>query len=476
MKITKSQIKWITSSWVDEVGRVFEYDDRLFRVIYPEKRNYIYELFEGGLIEELISRGFLVPTWIANDIELDMEEFSGCMIIEHKKIIFNTNISEWTDSMYVDVGKLIANLNCFLISCGYELSDPGEQNVTFDGCKPVYLDLGSIAPEQEMYFKPYLIYKALWLDRSKLGRKHYNVFRKAITLGLGYRDLNILRENELYDKKRDAIDKLFYPIQFDNSLIVKTLRCTAQKLCNNKEKRIKRKSRLYDNHRIYIRNNSVGGESENWRNYQKNLIDQNGQIIVDERFTYYINLVKKIKDELHGHIDTLLEMGGNQGVLSQAIIERNLANRVCCQDYSEDALEVGYLRTKNQKDVANRITYCRRPFFVSSDNICISSEDRFSSDVVIALALTHHLLLAQRLTLQTVVSTFKRYARKYLIVEFMPLGLYSASTNPNPSVPSWYTLEWFLDGFSGDFDIVSVKEIAKNRVSIVLKRKLKNTI
>lgn len=49
MKITESQIKWITTSWVDEVGRVFEYDDRLFRVIYSEKRDFINELFGGVL-------------------------------------------------------------------------------------------------------------------------------------------------------------------------------------------------------------------------------------------------------------------------------------------------------------------------------------------------------------------------------------------------------------------------------------------
>lgn len=171
-----------------------------------------------------------------------MEEFRGCMIIEHKKVKFNTNISEWTDSMYVDAGKLIADLNRFLILRGYEISDPGEQNVTFEGCKPVYLDLGSIAPEQEMYFKPYLIYKALWLDRSKLARRHYNVFRKAITLGLGYRELNSLRGNELYDKRRDTIDKLFYPIQPNNSLTIKILRYTAQKLCENKESRVKKKT------------------------------------------------------------------------------------------------------------------------------------------------------------------------------------------------------------------------------------------
>lgn len=404
-----------------------------------------------------------------------MEKFSGCMIIEHKKVKFKTDLSEWKDSMYVDAGKLIAELNCFLIARGYELSDPGEQNVTFDGCRPVYLDLGSIAPEQKMYFKPYLIYKALWLDRSKLGRQHYSVFRKAITLGLGYRDLNLLRGNELYDKRRDTIDKLFYPVQPDNSFFVKTLRYTAQKLCENNQERVKKKNRLYDKRRIYIKNSSVGEESKNWRDYQKNLIDLDGKIIVDERFSYYIDLVRKIKDELGSQIDTLLEMGGNQGVLSSAIIEQNLANRVCCQDYSEDALDIDYLRSKNQEDVADRITYCRRPFFISSDNICISSEDRFGSDVVIALALTHHLILAQRLTLETVVNTFKRYARKYLIVEFMPLGLYSASSNPNPSVPSWYTLEWFLNGFSEDFVTVSVKEIAKNRVSILLKRKPDST-
>lgn len=49
MKITESQIKWITTSWVDEIGRVFEYDNRLFRVIYSEKGDYINKLLGGGL-------------------------------------------------------------------------------------------------------------------------------------------------------------------------------------------------------------------------------------------------------------------------------------------------------------------------------------------------------------------------------------------------------------------------------------------
>ncbi len=95
---------------------------------------------------------------------------------------------------------------------------------------------------------------------------------------------------------------------------------------------------------------------------------------------------------------------------------------------------------------------------------------RYKSDVVVALAVTHHLILTQKAKLTTIMELLSGFTKRFLVVEFMPLGLWSEANNDS-KVPEWYTLEWFIEGVGRFFEIISVEEVGKNRVCILAEKR-----
>ncbi len=73
---------------------------------------------------------------------------------------------------------------------------------------------------------------------------------------------------------------------------------------------------------------------------------------------------------------------------------------------------------------------------------------RLQSDVVLALAVTHHLLLVQKIPVARILKTIGAYSRRLVFVEFMPLGLWDGRTAP--PVPAGYTIDWFRRNFAAN--------------------------
>lgn len=67
---------------VDRNGFVFHWGDRIFRAIYPDKEKSIRELFDCGLIDELVENN-LFPQTTQTDYTID----ECSLVLEHKKNI-----------------------------------------------------------------------------------------------------------------------------------------------------------------------------------------------------------------------------------------------------------------------------------------------------------------------------------------------------------------------------------------------------
>ncbi len=96
---------------------------------------------------------------------------------------------------------------------------------------------------------------------------------------------------------------------------------------------------------------------------------------------------------------------------------------------------------------------------------------RYNSDIVMMLAATHHLLLTQKIRLDVLVDIIAEYVGKYLIIEFMPLGMWDGGDEKKAVVPKWYTMEWFVKGLENKFHVISIEKIRVNRTAIIAKKK-----
>src|SRR4029078_10562651 len=63
--------------------------------------------------------------------------------------------------------------------------------------------------------------------------------------------------------------------------------------------------------------------------------------------------------------------------------------------------------------------------------------DRLHCDLVMALALTHHLTLEHRVGFEEVVASLSAFADRWLLVEFVP-GADAHLARWSPVVPEWY--------------------------------------
>lgn len=93
----------------------------------------------------------------------------------------------------------------------------------------------------------------------------------------------------------------------------------------------------------------------------------------------------------------------------------------------------------------------------------LESLKKYRSDLVVANALTHHLLLGQGMKLHVLVDQLAELTEKYLIVEFMEYGL----NQRKEDLPKWYTLDNFLEGVSQRFSVLQVKNTAKGRTMVI---------
>ncbi len=75
-------------------------------------------------------------------------------------------------------------------------------------------------------------------------------------------------------------------------------------------------------------------------------------------------------------------------------------------------------------------------------------------DLVLALAITHHLTLSQFWTFEGISRKLSFLTRKHLLVEYMPLGVGKYQTTLT-QLPNWYTEDKFIEALENSFQTVT---------------------
>ena len=165
-------------------------------------------------------------------------------------------------------------------------------------------------------------------------------------------------------------------------------------------------------------------------------------------------------------IKSVVELAANQGLLSAMIAENPSVEKIVAIDYDELAVDIMYKLLSQQKLSYN----CVRKIFPAVADFTKMTYDtlpeRACGDAVIALAMTHHLLLSQHMSAENMFDIFCRFTNRFIFVEFMPLGLWDGVHEP-PPVPQWYTEEFFVKVMEKKFKILSRSQIGLNRILFV---------
>ncbi|WP_372719097.1 hypothetical protein [Novipirellula sp.] len=465
--IPKQEIQYSNLSLVDQVGRVFCWKDQVYRAIPEKSAEHVLKLFRSGLIDKLISDK-LIPNSQISDAKL--EGYS--LVIEHDTIPCITYPHEWSFSMYRDAGLLAIKVAEIAMEFGYRLKDSHPYNVLFWGTEPLFVDIGSLVdaqgsptPVPDDFESVYLYPLSIWSSGDTfLAKRIINSASDIMPASSwhqyksGGRKPTTTRLPTPFLKIRDKCRRIARdPKHLVPSVLRRAIDHDRSDISDAKQQLGRWRRKIQS-----LRSPDV---PTMWANYHDEYF-VNGDLKPTNRFSRLIEIVKEHDPK------SVVELAGNQGLFSLMLLEKTDTNRVLCTDADFGAIDrlYRYCGEKNLNNTKRKIFPAVIDFMIPEMNYFTSTpSSRFQCDIVLALAVTHHLLLTHGFRLDDVIRRIAEYTTQYAIIEFMPLGLWDGNTS-HP-IPEWYHEQWFRNGFCEHFDLVLQEQLESNRVVFVGKKK-----
>lgn len=91
----------------------------------------------------------------------------------------------------------------------------------------------------------------------------------------------------------------------------------------------------------------------------------------------------------------------------------------------------------------------------------------FRADIVLALAITHHLSLSQWWSFESIADHLYELSKKYVVVEFMPNGV-GKYQSQYFEIPNWYSLDNFVEVFESKFSNVKIVRETRNSNRVLI--------
>lgn len=461
LKDTKRLIGFDTS------GELFQDDERILRVIYPESGPLYYtvlkiceqnNLFQFGIVQTREKEKGL-----GEDIKLNL-------ILEHERIPFISYPHEWPVSMIKDAALFHIDLFIELEKYGLTLKDWHPYNVLFKGVNPVFVDFLSIIPidnlEKEEYLSlrkiPSFISK-LWDTRSKYLYRMYQIMYLPYFLFplmiLG-REKGIIARNRIYQTTMNASNSCI-----SKSDIFKTTKERIGYELNESLKKIfliepgKKKNKFFNSLKKELNQIAIIPTSSGYVDYYQ-LKNESFEFQPTSNWTKkQIGIYNALK-ESKPH--TVLDVACNTGWFS--ILAAKMGSNVVSIDIDEECVERLYQFVKLNKlpilplviDIVNikselfplpqkNDIYQKR--MMDETPLIYSIETRIQCDMVFALALIHHLALGQNLSFAQIVKRLYSLTKKILILEFVTkkdtqiieYTFFFPALHAQPEAFEWYT-------------------------------------
>lgn len=452
---------------IDKVCKLFFYNGRVLRAINKPYEAQVKEMFESGLMAALLDEKLFINSWVS---DVQIEGFS--LVIEHENIEYWNYPYEWSFSMLKDAAQTVLRANELANEYNFELFDVHSFNVVFDMATPKFVDLGSFFrrdPADKKSWTGYISFYNSFYVPLYLYTKGFSDLSQSIQLFNGY-----FNERDFFNLRYKYAS---FPGAWFSNLIFKGY-YNARKLSNARHFRVVEKfgGHKYGKQILFLKNNfqnifslkrakrkikSLKNStfSSYWQNYHNELDPAK-----DKRFQRITEIFKnELKDAT-----SLIELASNQGKFANHILAETHINKIIATDYDKNAVDEIYKNNKGSNNILPLVYDFVRPNGRAND---VGIQKRIKADVVMALAVTHHLILTQEISLKHIFTILESLTNTYVVVEFMPLGLYAGDLATTPPVPDFYTLEWFKEAFSSHFEYMLDEEVNINRHLFVGKLK-----
>ncbi len=390
------------ASFKDPSGYVFMQDHKVFRRVRPTYFSEYEYLINSGLYRQLTAEKLLIPHKL---IKKNKEE----LIIEPVQIPFISYPYEWSFSQFKDAAIQTLKIQKLALDCGMSLKDASSYNIQFFEGGPILIDTLSFERYQQGQ-----------------GWKAYRQFCMHFLSPLILMSLVDIRLNKLMQVYLDGI-----PLDLTNSLLhykswfnlgalihIKAHAKAEFKFSDidlSKSTKPMKLSSLYgliDHLEGMIKKLKLRTQLSEWADYYK---DTNYSA---KAFVHKKHIIKSLINQIKPK--QIWDLGANDGTFSRLVSERN---SVISLDIDPLAVDYNYRFNKS-----HHIQNCLPLVFDltnPSPGLGWANMERLSlirrgpTDLIMVLALVHHLVISNNLNFEMIADFFSKITR-YLIIEFVP--------------------------------------------------------
>ena len=407
----------------DPAGSLSFEDDLVVRRVSPLSRAAVLDLLESPFCQTLQQRGDLIEAEI--DDSHPNSHSNGELRLRHPRIAIPTYPWEWTPSQWLAAAELTLNLCDEALAAGWILKDATPLNVLFTGTRPIFVDILSFerrdprssiwlahAQYVRTFLLPLLMNRILgWpLSLSLFKRDGYEPADCYAALGWGRRlsraALMPITLPALLDRRKHADAPSMKPptrIQ-DPEVSTDVLKRTLNVL----------------RHRTRRAMPEIA--SSEWSDYQGTLTHY-----TPGQSRQKLGWVRRaIESSRPASVPwRVLDIGANTGEFSALAAE--MGAEVVAIERDESAAD-RLFRMARQRNLSIQTIHAdiARPTpavgWENSESVALLPRLEARFDLVLMLAVIHHLLLMEQIPLPAILALLHRLTRRHLIVEWVPVA------------------------------------------------------
>ncbi|MBP6507533.1 MAG: hypothetical protein KA257_08200 [Opitutaceae bacterium] len=403
-RLQPEAIQFHPSSYADPHGRVFRRDGRLYRGVAAEKAVFCIQLFETGVVDALVVKRLLVPT-----VRSPLKVEGYALVLEHTQVPFVSYPFEWPGELLRAAALHTLALLQELALHGLTLKDAHGWNVLFDGTRPVFVDFGSIVEvpaghvwhaQVEQQFREYFLHplEMMAAGRGRMARALLRDFEQ----GIGAEDCQTMLG--LSGQPRGETGQSLPFSWYHDRIAALDLRPAATA----------------------------------WSGYYDGAFPP---LLPDASWTLKHHAVQRLLQQYQPA--TVLDIGANRGWY--ALLAAKEGARVVAFDNDEVCINQLFRdASEGRLDVQPLVmSYVNpSPRYGIGHGVMESAAERLQCDLVLGLALVHHMVFKMHLNFEQIAAGLAAYTKRTLIVEFPPAEDFHVSQWMSDRY-SWYNLENF---------------------------------
>jgi ribosomal protein L11 methylase PrmA len=440
------------ASFRDPDGFLFQVKEGLYRQVNLSYQPHYDRLVQSGLLEQLTQTKKIVASPVVDcpPAETDL----AYLVLQPERIPFISYPYEWCFSQLKDAALLTLDLQKTALEKGLILKDASAYNIQFTGSHPLLID--SLSFEIYKEGSPWAAYRQFC--------QHF-LAPLALMAKTDIRLGNLLRVYIDGIPLDLAASLLPFSTRLNPGLLAHIhLHASAQKTATSKPQQPKGTQAgfnkmamlgLVDSLESTVRGLQWEAGGTPWADYY-------------DSTNYSAQAFEAKKQMIAGFLEkiqpvSVWDLGSNTGVFSRLASQAGI--RTVSFDLDPAAVEQNYLQAKKEKSktLLPLVLDLTNPSPGTGWNGKERSSifERGPADVVMALALIHHLAISNNVPLPLLAEFFAGLGR-WLIIEFVPKedSQVQRLLSSRKDIFTDYTESGFLDAFRGHFNIIACEPVA----------------